>query len=100
MLEKLLTRREAAAKSREFGDIYAVAETTLAKLARTVFKYDANAVLHGVFLAKSELAGGRLRMPCRCCSRARESTCAVSEHGFRFTCAPSRRTTGLDCGGG
>lgn len=32
-------------------------------LARTVFKYDTNAVLHGVFLAKSELAGGRLRMP-------------------------------------
>lgn len=35
----------------------------IAKLARTVFKYDANAVLHGVFLAKPELAGGRLRMP-------------------------------------
>jgi CRISPR-associated protein Csb1 len=33
------------------------------KLARVVFKYDSNAVLHGVFLAKSELAGGRLRMP-------------------------------------
>lgn len=33
------------------------------KLARIVFKLDANAVLHGVFLAKSELAGGRLRMP-------------------------------------
>jgi CRISPR-associated protein Csb1 len=32
-------------------------------LARTVFKYDANAVLHGVFLAKSNLAGGRLRLP-------------------------------------
>jgi CRISPR-associated protein Csb1 len=32
-------------------------------LARTVFKYDANAVLHGVFLAKSDLAGGRLRLP-------------------------------------
>ncbi|MBI3796507.1 MAG: type I-U CRISPR-associated protein Cas7 [Deltaproteobacteria bacterium] len=32
-------------------------------LAKTVFKYDANAVLHGVFLAKSELAGGRLRLP-------------------------------------
>ncbi len=31
-------------------------------LAKLVFKYDANAVLHGVFLAKSELAGGRLRM--------------------------------------
>lgn len=35
MLEKLLTRREASAKSREYGDIYAVAETTLAKLAHT-----------------------------------------------------------------
>lgn len=35
----------------------------ITRLARTVFKYDANAVLHGVFLAKSELAGGRLRMP-------------------------------------
>jgi CRISPR-associated protein Csb1 len=33
------------------------------KLARIVFKLDANAVLHGIFLAKSELAGGRLRMP-------------------------------------
>jgi CRISPR-associated protein Csb1 len=33
------------------------------KLAHIVFKLDANAVLHGVFLAKSELAGGRLRMP-------------------------------------
>jgi CRISPR-associated protein Csb1 len=35
----------------------------IGRLAATVFKYDANAVLHGVFLAKSELAGGRLRMP-------------------------------------
>lgn len=31
-------------------------------LAKTVLKYDANAVLHGVFLAKSDLAGGRLRL--------------------------------------
>ncbi|MGH8058580.1 MAG: type I-G CRISPR-associated protein Cas7, partial [Candidatus Entotheonellia bacterium] len=29
----------------------------------TVFTYDANAILHGVFLAKSDLAGGRLRLP-------------------------------------
>ena len=34
----------------------------IADLARMVFKYDANALLHGVFLAKSELAGGRLRL--------------------------------------
>jgi len=35
----------------------------LRKLARILLKYDANAVLHGVFLAKKELAGGRLRLP-------------------------------------
>ncbi len=33
------------------------------KLVRVLLKYDANAVLHGVFLAKKELAGGRLRLP-------------------------------------
>lgn len=32
------------------------------KLARVVFKYDPNSVLHGVFIAKKELGGGRLRM--------------------------------------
>ncbi|MBN1210263.1 MAG: type I-U CRISPR-associated protein Cas7 [Myxococcaceae bacterium] len=31
-------------------------------LARLVFRYDANSLLHGVFLAKSDLAGGRLRI--------------------------------------
>jgi CRISPR-associated protein Csb1 len=34
----------------------------LRDLAALVFKYDANAILHGVFLAKRELAGGRLRL--------------------------------------
>jgi CRISPR-associated protein Csb1 len=34
----------------------------ISELARLVFKYDANAVLHGVFLPKKDLAGGRLRM--------------------------------------
>lgn len=33
------------------------------KLAETLLRMDANAVLHGVFLAKKELAGGRLRLP-------------------------------------
>ncbi len=32
-------------------------------LARVVLKYDPNAVLHGLFLAKKALAGGRLRLP-------------------------------------
>lgn len=34
----------------------------LRKLARILLRFDANAVLHGVFLAKKELAGGRLRL--------------------------------------
>jgi CRISPR-associated protein Csb1 len=34
----------------------------LRDLAKIVFKFDPNAVLHGVFIAKSELAGGRLRL--------------------------------------
>ena len=33
------------------------------KLAETLLRLDVNAVLHGVFLAKKELAGGRLRLP-------------------------------------
>lgn len=33
------------------------------RLAATLLRVDANAVLHGVFLAKRELAGGRLRLP-------------------------------------
>jgi CRISPR-associated protein Csb1 len=32
-------------------------------LARVLCKYDPNSLLHGVFLAKKELAGGRLRLP-------------------------------------
>ncbi|MGH8497474.1 MAG: type I-G CRISPR-associated RAMP protein Csb1/Cas7g [Methylococcales bacterium] len=35
----------------------------ICKLASVVLKFDANALLHGIFLAKSELAGGRLRLP-------------------------------------
>ena len=32
------------------------------KLAETLLKYDINSLIHGVFLAKKELAGGRLRV--------------------------------------
>ncbi len=32
-------------------------------LARTLLRYDPNALVHGIFLAKKELAGGRLRLP-------------------------------------
>ncbi len=33
------------------------------ELAKVLLELDANALLHGVFLAKKELAGGRLRLP-------------------------------------
>lgn len=33
-----------------------------ALLAQTLFKYDVNTLIHGVFLAKKDLAGGRLRI--------------------------------------
>ncbi|MFM9888610.1 MAG: type I-U CRISPR-associated RAMP protein Csb1/Cas7u [Burkholderiales bacterium] len=33
------------------------------KLAAVLLRLDANALIHGVFLAKSDLAGGRLRLP-------------------------------------
>ena len=32
-------------------------------LATLVLRYDSNALIHGIFLAKSDLAGGRLRLP-------------------------------------
>ena len=35
----------------------------LRELARVLLEFDINALLHGVFLAKKELAGGRLRLP-------------------------------------
>jgi CRISPR-associated protein Csb1 len=33
------------------------------KLAKVLFRYDPGSLLHGIFLAKKELAGGRLRLP-------------------------------------
>jgi len=35
----------------------------LRELARVLLEFDTNALLHGVFLAKKQLAGGRLRLP-------------------------------------
>ncbi len=35
----------------------------LRELAKVLFEVDINALLHGIFLAKSDLAGGRLRLP-------------------------------------
>lgn len=35
----------------------------LRKLAKILLKYDINSLIHGVFLAKKEIAGGRMRLP-------------------------------------
>lgn len=35
----------------------------LQKLASVLLKYDINSLLHGVFIAKSDIAGGRMRVP-------------------------------------
>ncbi len=40
-----------------------VGRVDLHELARVLLEFDTNALLHGVFLAKKELAGGRLRLP-------------------------------------
>ena len=40
-----------------------VGRVDLCELAKVLLEFDTNALLHGVFLAKKELAGGRLRLP-------------------------------------
>lgn len=44
-------------------DAMEMGPVNLKLLASVLFKYDTNALIHGVFLAKSDLAGGRLRLP-------------------------------------
>lgn len=50
-------------------------------LAKLILKYDANALLHGVFLAKSELAGGRLRLMRALSGFIEASDVSVAESG-------------------
>lgn len=40
-----------------------VGRVDLSELAKVLLEFDTNALLHGVFLAKKDLAGGRLRLP-------------------------------------
>lgn len=51
---------EALKKELAVGDL---APINLQLLAKTLLKYDVNSLLHGLFLAKSEIAGGRMRLP-------------------------------------
>lgn len=52
----LLARLQPELRGLDFGPV------DIRRLARTVFKYDLNSVLHGLFLARKEIAGGRLRL--------------------------------------
>jgi CRISPR-associated protein Csb1 len=44
-------------------DIAEVGKVDIHKLTAVLLKYDTNALIHGVFLAKKEIAGGRMRLP-------------------------------------
>lgn len=50
-------------------------------LARTLLRYDVNALLHGIFLAKKELAGGRYRLPRALSSFVEASNVSVAASG-------------------
>jgi len=51
---------ELLKKELAVGDL---APINLKLLAQTLLKHDINSLLHGIFLAKSEIAGGRMRLP-------------------------------------
>jgi CRISPR-associated protein Csb1 len=53
----------------------------LRKLARLIFKFDPNAIIHGVFLAKKDLAGGRLRLSRLLSGFVEASNVLVAESG-------------------
>jgi CRISPR-associated protein Csb1 len=44
-------------------DIASIGTADIRKLAAVLLKYDINALVHGVFLAKKEIGGGRMRLP-------------------------------------
>src|SRR3546814_5520196 len=68
----------------------------LKKLAKVLLGLDVNTLLHGVFLAKKELAGGRLRLP-RALSafiEAKDSKVAASG-GVKNDAVKDRKSTRL-----
>jgi len=53
----------------------------LRKLAAVLLKYDINSLLHGVFIAKKEIAGGRMRLPRAVTSFIEASNVTVAASG-------------------
>lgn len=58
-------------------------------LAATLLKYDAGSLVHGVFLAKKELAGGRLRI-------ARALTAFIEAHGVKIAASGGVKADHVD----
>lgn len=44
-------------------DVLETGIVDLRKLSATLLRYDVNSLVHGIFLAKKEIAGGRMRLP-------------------------------------
>jgi len=64
----------------------------LKKLTATLLKYDTNALLHGVFLAKKEIAGGRMRLP-------RALTAFIEAEGVRVAASGGVKNDAVDPSG-
>ncbi len=62
------------------------------KLTATLLKYDTNALLHGVFLAKKEIAGGRMRLP-------RALTAFIEADGISVAASGGVKNDGVDPSG-
>jgi len=62
------------------------------KLARLVFRYDANSLLHGLFLAKKDLVGGRLRIE-------RALSAFIEAEGVRVAASGGVKNDHVDPGG-
>lgn len=62
------------------------------KLAKVVFRYDAGALLHGLFLAKKDLVGGRLRIE-------RALSAFIEAEGVRVAASGGVKNDHVDPGG-
>lgn len=62
-------------------DVEKEGRADLRKLAAVLLKYDVNSLLHGVFIAKQDIAGGRMRLPRAVTAFIEASDVAVAASG-------------------
>jgi CRISPR-associated protein Csb1 len=62
-------------------DVEKEGRADLRKLAAVLLKYDVNSLLHGVFIAKPDIAGGRMRLPRALTAFIEASDVAVAASG-------------------